>query len=503
MLAGNRCGKTVTGAYECTSHATGQYPTWWPGRTFPKPTRQWIAGDTSNTVRDILQVELLGPIGQFGTGMIPKRSIERVTWKRNVPEAVADIYIKHASGGSSAITLKCFAAGTQIKMADGSLCAAEDVALGSRVLCADGTAHNVSELHHYHDAPILSIETRAGKISVTPNHRMFTVNRGEVLAGDLRCGDVLEIACPSAASSVAADDWLVKMTALMIGDGCLRAKTPFFTCNEPPIVAATQECLPDDLYIVPVNGTIHYKISSTLHKNNRLKTSLERDGIWNLKSPKKFIPPWAFRLPREQRVVFQRWLWGCDGTINGKDATYVTASVRLANDVRLMLWDFGIHATIKHHPVLLGEKTFDSYHVYLSGRNRQLFSEIGKLNRSSTCTVTPRPRGPSGEIVAISPADNGPVYCITVDETHELIAEGFRVGNSYDQGRESFQGTSLEAVWLDEEPPMAIYAECLLRTMTTDGMVLCTFTPLLGLSDVVLAFCPGGKLPDPKYVEAE
>jgi phage terminase large subunit-like protein len=61
---------------------------------------------------------------------------------------------------------------------------------------------------------------------------------------------------------------------------------------------------------------------------------------------------------------------------------------------------------------------------------------------------------------------------------------------SYDQGRVAFQGTEREVVYLDEEPPKDVYDECLLRTMTTNGIVLCTFTPLLGLSDVALSFMP-------------
>jgi phage terminase large subunit-like protein len=64
---------------------------------------------------------------------------------------------------------------------------------------------------------------------------------------------------------------------------------------------------------------------------------------------------------------------------------------------------------------------------------------------------------------------------------------------SYDQRRESFQGTAKHVVWFDEEPPMDVYTEGLMRTMTVDGMVICTFTPLLGLSKVVLSFLPKGK----------
>lgn len=62
---------------------------------------------------------------------------------------------------------------------------------------------------------------------------------------------------------------------------------------------------------------------------------------------------------------------------------------------------------------------------------------------------------------------------------------------SYDQRRESFQGTEKDGIWLDEEPPSNIYVECLVRTMTTNGIVMCTFTPLMGVSDVVKSFMPG------------
>lgn len=67
---------------------------------------------------------------------------------------------------------------------------------------------------------------------------------------------------------------------------------------------------------------------------------------------------------------------------------------------------------------------------------------------------------------------------------------------SYVQGVESFMGTSVHVIHLDEEPTTRnIYDECLTRTMTTDGIIMCTFTPLLGLSEVVLSYLPGGKFP--------
>lgn len=61
---------------------------------------------------------------------------------------------------------------------------------------------------------------------------------------------------------------------------------------------------------------------------------------------------------------------------------------------------------------------------------------------------------------------------------------------SYDQGREVFQGTSQQVIHLDEECPMDIYTECLLRTLTVNGIIYVTATPLLGLTDLMLSFMP-------------
>lgn len=59
---------------------------------------------------------------------------------------------------------------------------------------------------------------------------------------------------------------------------------------------------------------------------------------------------------------------------------------------------------------------------------------------------------------------------------------------SYQQGRGSFEGTERDGIWLDEEPPLEVYSECLIRTATTDGIVYITFTPLEGTSGTVLMF---------------
>lgn len=60
-----------------------------------------------------------------------------------------------------------------------------------------------------------------------------------------------------------------------------------------------------------------------------------------------------------------------------------------------------------------------------------------------------------------------------------------RIGfKSCDQGREKFQGTSLDYVWFDEEPPYDIYQECRMRVLDKNGDVFATMTPLKGMTFV-------------------
>lgn len=53
---------------------------------------------------------------------------------------------------------------------------------------------------------------------------------------------------------------------------------------------------------------------------------------------------------------------------------------------------------------------------------------------------------------------------------------------SCDQGREKFQGSSLDFVWFDEEPPEDIYRECVMRVLDKKGDIFGTMTPLKGLT---------------------
>lgn len=95
---------------------------------------------------------------------------------------------------------------------------------------------------------------------------------------------------------------------------------------------------------------------------------------------------------------------------------------------------------------------------------------------------------PGDSIVRITPKPGVPDAVETIFVKHVSGGTSELTLKNYEQGRLSFQGTGRHVIWLDEECDMSIYTECLLRTMTTNGLVICTFTPLLGLSEVVRYF---------------
>lgn len=114
LMAGNQLGKTLAAAHEVAFHVTGIYPDWWEGRVLERENRGWVAGLTSEMTRDGAQRLLLGPVGQWGTGTIPKELIIEIKRARGVPDAVETVLVKHLpSGGVSQITFKAYSDGRE------------------------------------------------------------------------------------------------------------------------------------------------------------------------------------------------------------------------------------------------------------------------------------------------------------------------------------------------------------------------------------------------------
>lgn len=86
LIAGNQLGKTYSAGMEFSYHVTGQYPRWWKGWRITEDNDNWtawVAGVSLEGLRDGAQNVLLGPVGKYGTGCIPKSRIIDVKHKQN------------------------------------------------------------------------------------------------------------------------------------------------------------------------------------------------------------------------------------------------------------------------------------------------------------------------------------------------------------------------------------------------------------------------------------
>ena len=95
---------------------------------------------------------------------------------------------------------------------------------------------------------------------------------------------------------------------------------------------------------------------------------------------------------------------------------------------------------------------------------------------------------PADCIVSATPARGIADGVDSIVVRHVSGAASTLLFKSYEKGREKWQGETLDGVWFDEEPPLDVYTEGLTRTNATDGIVIVTFTPLLGMSEVVRMF---------------
>lgn len=118
LMAGNKLGKTYAAGFEVAFHATGIYPEDWDGYRFTKQCRGWAGSVTSELTRDGVQRILLGNIGRWGTGCIPKECIVEIKRARGVPDAVETVLVRHTNGDVSQITFKAYSDGREAWQAE-------------------------------------------------------------------------------------------------------------------------------------------------------------------------------------------------------------------------------------------------------------------------------------------------------------------------------------------------------------------------------------------------
>ncbi len=153
-----------------------------------------------------------------------------------------------------------------------------------------------------------------------------------------------------------------------------------------------------------------------------------------------------------------RWIFG--GNRSGKTECGAVECVYMAR---------GIHPYRKNRPNVFGWVVSLSQQVQRDVAQKKILQYLAPEWIDDIAMTVGKKGSPSGVIDQIRVKNVfGGVSVI-----------GFK---SCDQGREKFQGASLDFVWFDEEPPKDIYDECRMRVMDRAGDIFGTMTPLKGLT---------------------
>jgi phage terminase large subunit-like protein len=152
-----------------------------------------------------------------------------------------------------------------------------------------------------------------------------------------------------------------------------------------------------------------------------------------------------------------RWVFG--GNRSGKTECGAVEAVWMAT---------GIHPYRKNRKDVFGWVVSLSTQVQRDVAQRKILAYLPKKNIVDIVMLSGRKDSPMGGVIDQIRVRNALGGTSTI---------GFK---SCDQGREKFQGTSLDFVWFDEEPPRDIYEECLMRVMDRQGDIFGTMTPLKG-----------------------
>ncbi len=246
------------------------------------------------------------------------------------------------------------------------------------------------------------------------------------------------------------DDALIKILAYLIADGSLGGSSPVFTKNEPEVrmdFEAAVEAKGDEcIEFVNQQGITHVRVRGKPGAHNNVLAYLKEVGLSGLHSADKFIPDFVFGLKKAKLRLFLNRLFTCDGSAEALGrVSYSSTSVRMVRQVQHLLSRFGIVSVIRQKyrdGALYGAELL----IASKANVLRYLDEIGFLGEKAVKAEAIRSAlyqvreaetqldrlGPIlfDRITSIEPTAVEEVFDLTIDDSHNFIANDFVVHNS-------------------------------------------------------------------------
>jgi ribonucleoside-diphosphate reductase alpha chain len=348
------------------------------------------------------------------------------------------------------------------------------------ILGADGRLHAVAPAFPTGTKPIYRLRTRAGyEVKLTGDHRVLTMNRGDVPACELTKDDVLVLgqgifgcAHPEAAllGSYELDERLTEFLGLIVGDGCLMGEQETALLTLAPEEAAVASRVQENLQSYKVERALDGRGALECHSHSpqttvRIGTSsrcvvneLKRFAVLDQGSARKRFTNEVFQLDRASLAGVLRGLFTADGTVAnyGAKSQYIaldSTSLELLQQTQLLLLSFGIKAKLYRNRRVVGQTVAllpdgngglreypvaQLHSLRISRSSRFVFErEIGFVTGSPKCDylarlnreITTYADRLQDRIASLEYLGIEPVYDLTESTTHHFVANGLVVHN--------------------------------------------------------------------------
>ncbi|MDQ3431868.1 MAG: intein-containing recombinase RecA [Actinomycetota bacterium] len=323
--------------------------------------------------------------------------------------------------------------------------------LGVRVVNERGELEQVAALTHNNRRPVLCVRLRSGRtLTVTHNHPLRVIGERGVMvwrqAGQIAVGDTV-VSAAFGAVEAAAGEGLSEDEAVLVGHlvagGSLSARSVRFTSSNPEVGGEFTRLM-ESLFGVEVrcpDGT-EYAVQRTPVR----ALLAERYGLDDVDPAGKTVPHCVRTGGHKAQRAFLSALFEGNGWVDNSSAIGLgTASQDLARQVQLLLYGFGIPAT-----VAATDSTGDGYWTVTidAAAAPRFLAEIGfrSARRRAQVAATFRPshqpqldndailasrreavvnRYTFEAVEAITDAGMQPTYDLALPATHSFVANGF------------------------------------------------------------------------------
>ena len=219
------------------------------------------------------------------------------------------------------------------------------------------------------------------------------------------------------------------------------------------------------------------------------RAEIEAELKWRAEHKLESFYPDAGHLRREQYVKHLEFF---EAGTRYNERLFMAAN-RVGKTEGVGAYETTLHLTGRYPPFWKGRKFTKPISAWAAGQSSKTtrdiiqFALLGKGPQFGTGMI------PADCILGTTPKAGIPEAVETIYVKHASGGRSEIALKSYEMGVESFYGTGKDLIWLDEEAEQSIYVECLTRTLSTtpgqpNGLILFTFTPLWGMTEIVRQF---------------